>query len=113
MLDAVCDGVVLAHGSLKAKEKEQALEQINNAPITIGTTGFLGEGLDYSHWSVLVLATLISSKVRLLQAIGRIIRPHKGKEAGYVADLVDDHPFSISSHRKREVIYQEQNYKVA
>lgn len=88
------------------------MEKIAEHKITIGTVNLLGEGLDVSGWGVLIMATPISSKVRLLQAIGRVIRPHEGKQRGYVADLVDDHGFSIASHRKRLAIYEERSYRV-
>lgn len=100
------------HGNLKANERQDCMEQIHDHLITIGTTGLLGEGLDVSRWQALILATPISSKVRLLQAIGRVIRPHKGKTHGFVADLVDDHPISVSSFRKRNTIYQDRGFKV-
>jgi superfamily II DNA or RNA helicase len=98
------------HGSLPAKERRSRMEAIPDHQITIGTTGLLGEGLDVSRWSALIMATPISSKVRLLQAIGRVIRPHEGKSKGYVADLVDDHAFSGSSHNKRKAIYAERGF---
>ena len=88
------------------------MERISEHQITIGTTGLLGEGLDVSSWGVLIMATPISSKVRLLQAIGRVIRPHPGKLKGYVADLVDDHGFSGSSRNKRLAIYEERGFDV-
>ncbi|MBT7308477.1 MAG: DEAD/DEAH box helicase [Gammaproteobacteria bacterium] len=109
---AFLDDVLEIHGKLPAKERRSRMEKIAEHKITIGTVNLLGEGLDVSGWGVLIMATPISSKVRLLQAIGRVIRPHEGKQRGYVADLVDDHGFSIASHRKRLAIYEERSYRV-
>ncbi len=109
---AFLEGALEIHGKLPAKERRSRMERISEHQITIGTTGLLGEGLDVSGWGVLIMATPISSKVRLLQAIGRVIRPHPGKKKGYVADLVDDHGFSGSSLNKRLAIYQERGFHV-
>ena len=72
----------------------------------------LGEGLDYARWGALMLATPVSGRTRLLQAIGRILRPYEGKSKAYIADLVDRCAFSVSSHRKRLEIYQERSIPV-
>ncbi len=109
---AYLDDALQIHGKLPAKERRSRMERISEHQITIGTTGLLGEGLDVSSWGVLIMATPISSKVRLLQAIGRVIRPHPGKLKGYVADLVDDHGFSGSSRNKRLAIYEERGFDV-
>jgi len=99
---------VLVHGSMPAKERAAAMVEIQNANITIGTVGLLGEGLDVAGWGALILASPISSRTRLLQAIGRIVRPHEGKVRGYVADIVDRHPLAMASFRKRCAIYDDQ-----
>ncbi|MBT6652757.1 MAG: DEAD/DEAH box helicase [Gammaproteobacteria bacterium] len=109
---AFLDDALEIHGKLPAKERRSRMERIAGHQITIGTTGLLGEGLDVSGWGVLVMATPISSKVRLLQACGRVLRPHPGKQRGYIADLVDDHGFSGSSRNKRLAIYQERGFDV-
>ena len=98
---------VLVHGSLPPKERVTAMEAIPQARLTIGTLGLLGEGLDVGAWTALVLGAPISSRTRLLQAIGRVVRPHSGKTRGYVADLVDSCAFAKASFRKRGVVYQE------
>ena len=103
---------VLIHGKLPAKEKRTALEQAGQAQVTVGTYSMLGEGLDYARWGALMLATPVSGRTRLLQAIGRILRPYEGKSKAYIADLVDRCAFSVSSHRKRLEIYQERSIPV-
>lgn len=103
---------VLLHGQISATARKAAIQQIQSINFVIGTTGLLGEGLDVSQWSALILASPISSEVKLLQAIGRITRPHNDKRCGYVADLVDDCGFAIASFRKRMVFYAEQGFKI-
>ncbi len=98
---------VLVHGSLPPKERIAAMALIPHSRLTIGTLGLLGEGLDVGAWTALVLGAPISSRTRLLQAIGRVVRAHSGKTRGYVADLVDSCAFAKASFRKRDIVYQE------
>lgn len=111
LAEIACDSV-LVHGKLPRKEREAAMEAAGSADLTIGTTGLLGEGLDVSRWSSVILATPISSRTKLLQAVGRVLRPHPGKKRGHVIDLVDDCGFSLSSYRKRAVIYRSRGYEL-
>ncbi len=97
---------VLAHGQLKKKDRSEAMESMKSAQITIGTTSLLGEGLDIASWSVLVMAAPISSEVKLMQAVGRVVRPASGKEKAIVHDLRDDSAFAGSSFNKRFEIYK-------
>jgi len=103
---------LLIHGKLKAKERRERMAQIAQYDLVIGTTGLLGEGLDVSGWTALILSTPISSRVKLLQVIGRVMRPALGKTRGFVADFVDSCHFSRSSYKKRLEIYAEKGYKL-
>jgi superfamily II DNA or RNA helicase len=96
---------VLAHGKIAKKDRENVIDRIRKAKITVGTTGLLGEGIDVSVWGTLIMASPISSEIKLLQAIGRIVRPDFGKEKALVYDLKDDCAFSGSSFNKRFDIY--------
>ncbi len=95
---------LLAHGQLR--DRDGLLERARHATLTIGTTGLLGEGLDVSHWGVLIMATPMSSEIKLLQAIGRVIRSASGKENAVIYDLKDDCGFSGASFKKRFEIYK-------
>ncbi len=88
------------------------MEQARSAPLTVGTTGLLGEGIDCSSWQALILATPFSSANKLKQAIGRVIRPAIGKSRGYIADFIDSSGLSVSSYRKRLEVYRQQGYFV-
>lgn len=94
---------ILIHG--KSKNRDELMKQIEEADITVATTGLMGEGIDVKRWEVLVLATPISSHIKLCQAIGRVIRPCLGKEAAIIYDFIDNCGFSVSSFKKREKIY--------
>ena len=106
-------GGVLLHGQLNKSDRDMAMTAANTSSLTIGTTGLLGEGVDVSGWQALILATPLSSRSRLLQAIGRVIRSKEGKKKGFIADFVDNHPLSRSSYRKRHAVYLERSYTVS
>ena len=97
---------VLAHGKLKKEGREGLMDRIKEAKITIGTTGLLGEGIDVASWSNLIMGSPISSEIKLLQAIGRVVRPGVGKENALIYDLRDDCAFSGASFNKRFKIYK-------
>jgi len=95
---------VLAHGQIK--NRDEVMEEIKKAKITIATASLIGEGIDVSSWGILIMASPISSEIKLMQAIGRIVRPAPGKEIALVYDLRDDCGFSGASFKKRFSIYK-------
>jgi len=95
---------VIAHGQVK--NRDEAMEAMKEAQITLGTTSLLGEGLDVSVWGVLILASPISSEIKLMQAVGRCVRPAPGKEKAVIYDLKDSCGFSGASFKKRFEIYK-------
>jgi len=105
-------GGVLLHGKLADVTREEAMEATAKAGITVGTPGLLGEGVDVSGWGHLILATPMSDEARILQAIGRVIRPGEGKDFGYLTDFIDNHSLSISSASKRQKVYASRDYQV-
>lgn len=99
----------LAHGQLGANDRAEAMQDLKTAQVTVGTTGLLGEGLDVSSWSILIMASPISSEIKLMQAIGRIVRPSSDKLQGIIYDLKDDSGFSGNSFKSRFEIYKKHN----
>lgn len=97
---------VLAHGKIAKKDRETLMDKIKSSKLTIGTTSLLGEGLDVSVWGTLIMGSPISSEIKLLQAIGRIVRPADRKDKALVYDLKDSHAFSGASFNKRFEIYK-------
>lgn len=100
------DRCVLAHGKLPSSQRVDLMQRIKSAPITIGTTGLLGEGIDVSHWEVLIMASPISSEIKLMQAVGRCVRTAEGKDTATIYDLKDDCGFAGASLKKRLEIYR-------
>lgn len=97
---------VLAHGQLSKKDRADAMDKLKTGKLTVGTTGLLGEGLDVAHWSTLIMTSPISSEIKLMQAVGRIVRPSPGKEKAIVYDLRDNCGFAGSSFKSRFEIYK-------
>lgn len=102
----------LVHGQLSGTERETAMGSLNSSRISIGTSGLLGEGLDVSSWTVLIMASPISSEIKLIQSIGRVVRSFHGKESATVFDLKDECALSGSSFNHRLKIYEKHNIRI-
>jgi len=102
----------LIYGKLPKTNRESAMSKAHSAKITIGTSGILGEGIDLAHWKTLILASPFSSEVKLIQAIGRIVRPSGGKSSCAVYDLKDNCGFSGASYGKRKEIYTKYDMQI-
>ncbi|WP_320008534.1 DEAD/DEAH box helicase family protein [Maridesulfovibrio sp.] len=96
-LDALSDllfdqGVEIAvlTGKTPAGEREAIIEDLNNGKIKVlaSTASLIGEGFDCPGLSTLFLCSPIKSKGRLVQIIGRILRPADGKRPR-LYDFVD------------------------
>ena len=111
-LSALAGDCVLIHGGLSKQERATAMAKAKTARLTIGTTGLLGEGLDIAQWAALIMASPISSRTKLLQAMGRVVRPSVGKVRAFVADFADNHPLAFSSLGKRRAIYNAEKIQV-
>jgi superfamily II DNA or RNA helicase len=87
------DPVVL-RGGLGVKACAAALARLvpgeGEPPLLAVATGsYLGEGFDCPALDTLFLAAPIAFKGRLVQYVGRIVRPHPGKETAQVHDYHD------------------------
>lgn len=81
----------LLSGAVEAEAREVIVERVKNGEISVlvATLQLIGEGFDCPGLSSLFLTTPISFAGRLLQVIGRIVRPAAGKEAR-VFDYIDE-----------------------
>lgn len=84
------EGLVLT-GDVRLTERRGMVEQIQagRTPVVFATGQLVGEGFDASALSALFLATPIRFSGRLIQYLGRILRPAPGKPAPRVYDFVD------------------------
>jgi superfamily II DNA or RNA helicase len=87
------DPVVL-RGGMSAKARRTAMTRLQpptgGSPLLAVATGpFVGEGFDCPVLDALFLAAPVAFKGRLVQYVGRILRPHPGKATAEVHDYHD------------------------
>lgn len=83
--------VVLLTGQTSAEQRTAIVEKVQSGrvEVLVATLQLIGEGFDCSGLSTLFLTTPITFEGRLLQVLGRIMRPAVGKRAR-VYDYVDE-----------------------
>jgi superfamily II DNA or RNA helicase len=83
--------VRLFTGDLTAKERREILDELDDGQIRvlIATGQLIGEGFDNKHLSPLFLTTPIRFSGRVLQYVGRVLRPAPGKKQAVIYDYVD------------------------
>jgi superfamily II DNA or RNA helicase len=83
----------LLTGDLPVSQRQAVIEKLNakQVKVVIATGQLIGEGFDCKELTTLFLATPISFSGRVLQYLGRVLRPAPGKELARVYDYVDTH----------------------
>ena len=83
--------VVMLTGQTSAERRAAVVEDVRagRVKVLVATLQLIGEGFDCPGLSNLFLATPITFEGRLLQVLGRIMRPAVGKQARFF-DYVDD-----------------------
>lgn len=78
-------------GDIPIEKRKNILEKLRNEEIKIliATGQLIGEGFDCPNLSTLFLATPIKFSGRLLQYIGRVLRPAPGKKKARIFDYID------------------------
>ena len=97
-------------GSLQKKKRQEIVEQLQNKEIQIvfASNKLAEEGLDLPHLDRLFLTCPSRNKQKVVQAIGRIMRPCDGKEDAIVFDFIDTEVGILESQGKsRRRIYEE------
>jgi superfamily II DNA or RNA helicase len=87
------DGVYaeILTGGCTSKERTEIVERLNRGEIKIliATGQLIGEGFDLPALTTLFITTPIKFSGRLIQYLGRVLRPAHGKEKARVFDFVD------------------------
>jgi superfamily II DNA or RNA helicase len=80
-------------GDLNVNQRQNVLDRLHSDKIQvlIATGQLIGEGFDCPNLSTLFLATPVSFSGRVIQYLGRILRPAPGKIHARVFDYVDIH----------------------
>jgi superfamily II DNA or RNA helicase len=94
-------------GDLKEEQRRDVLRRLEdgNVRVLIATGQLLGEGFDSRKLTTLFLATPIRFSGRLLQYLGRVLRPAPGKAKARVFDYVDVHvgPLKAAAEARKRV----------
>lgn len=81
----------IVSGETPKKEREQILSNFKSGKIkVVANVGVLTTGFDFPELSTIVLARPTMSLALYYQMVGRAIRPHKNKPAGWIVDLCDN-----------------------
>lgn len=102
----------LLTGDVKTTQRRTIINKINQGKIqhVIATGQLIGEGFDCKNLSALYLASPIKFSGRVLQYIGRIMRPDKSNTRPTVYDYVDWNISTLAnSARSRMRVYGKEN----
>jgi superfamily II DNA or RNA helicase len=78
----------------------------NEVKVLVATAQLIGEGFDSKQLSTLFLATPIKFSGRLLQCLGRILRPAPGKDTATVYDYRDPVGVLRAAAKSRSRVYE-------
>ena len=83
----------LLTGDLSIVQRQAVLDRLNQGDVKVllATGQLIGEGFDRQDLSPLFLATPIKFSGRVIQYLGRVLRPAPGKRKARVYDYVDVH----------------------
>lgn len=98
----------LLTGSVSTVHRQKVLDRLNKGKVKvlIATGQLIGEGFDCKDLSTLFLATPIRFSGRVVQYLGRILRPAPGKEKARLFDYVDVHVDTLkNAARARQRVY--------
>ena len=100
----------LLTGDLSNSERQRVVADltIGKIKVLVATGQLIGEGFDCKELTTLFLATPIKFSGRLLQYLGRVLRPAPGKERAGVFDYVDTNVGVLASaFTARRRVYEE------
>ena len=99
----------LLTGDLPTEERRAVVERLNagRARVVIATGQLIGEGFDCPNLSTLFMATPVRFSGRVLQYLGRILRPAPGKGKARVFDYIDVHVETlVKAANARQRVYR-------
>ena len=101
----------LLTGAVPTKQRQDIVDRLNQGKIKvlIATGQLIGEGFDLPEMQTLFLTTPISFDGRVLQYLGRILRPAPKKGRAKVYDYIDSHIGVLrASAIARQKVYEKQ-----
>jgi len=103
---------VLLTGDVPAKRRSEVVKDLNagRVKVVVATGQLIGEGFDCKALSTLFLATPIKFSGRVIQYLGRVLRPAPGKDKAVIYDYVDSRVgVLVASSKARRQIYNALN----
>ena len=98
----------LLTGDLSSAQRAEVIDRLNagRIKVLVATGQLIGEGFDCRDLTTLFMATPVRFSGRVIQYLGRILRPAPGKKQALVYDYVDIHvePL-VKAARARKQIY--------
>jgi superfamily II DNA or RNA helicase len=110
-LNALGDAPLVLRGGLGSKARAAVANAITSRPpgsgiVLVATGSYLGEGFDWPELDTLFLAFPLAFKGRVVQYVGRLLRPHESKLHVELHDYVDVRiPVLDRMHNKRLPAY--------
>ena len=101
-------------GDLSTEKRQEVVEQMKQGEpnVLIATGQLIGEGFDNQYLTVLFLSTPVKFSGRLLQYMGRVLRPAPGKKRATIYDYVDIHVDVLrASAKSRQKVYSRQEVR--
>ena len=94
-------------GDLPTPKRQEVVAALNagRVKVLVATGQLIGEGFDCRQLSTLFLATPIKFNGRLIQYLGRVLRPVPGKDKATVYDYVDPVGVLENAARARQRVY--------
>jgi len=84
------------------EERMKKIEALKNGKLQVLiSTSLADEGLDIPNLAMVVLLSQGKSRIKLVQRIGRVMRPWKLKEKGYILDIVYNSDIFLRQAGKR------------
>lgn len=84
------------------EERIRKIEALKSGKLqTLVATSLADEGLDIPNLRLIVLLTQGKSRIKLVQRIGRVMRPYPGKEKGIILDIAYNHEIFQRQFSKR------------
>jgi len=99
----------LLTGDVSNGNRQQVIDRLNQGKVRvlIATGQLVGEGFDCKKLSILFLATPIRFDGRVIQYLGRVLRPAPGKKKARVYDYQDVQiPVLVASAKARERVFE-------
>ncbi|HBT86968.1 MAG TPA: restriction endonuclease subunit R [Desulfobacter sp.] len=102
-------------GSAGPKDRERIITALQDGECRylIATGQLIGEGFDLPGISTVFLGTPVKFSGRLIQYVGRALRPAPGKDKAMIFDFVDSHGVFEASAKARAYTYGQQGIQIA